>query len=95
MKPTRQQLAYLRDLAAKTATTFAYPQTSHEASAEIQRLQRVPRSGAGERARERRDIQRDLANRPDDATAVRSHDVVGYGSTARWAHTPDNQEQRS
>jgi hypothetical protein len=91
VKPTRKQLAYLKTLAEQTATTFAYPRTSAQASAEIRRLQAQPRSGAGERARERRDVARDLAERPDDAAAVRvGRDVRGYGSSARWAHTPDD-----
>jgi hypothetical protein len=88
MKPTRKQLAYLRSLAAKTATTFAYPATSAQASAEITRLEALPRSTAGERARERRDVQHDLQTRPDDATAIRARDVRGYGSSARWTHRP-------
>jgi hypothetical protein len=87
VKPTRKQLAYLKSLAEQTGTTFAYPTTSAQASAEIRRLQTQPRSGAGERARERRDV----AERPDDAAAVRiGRDVRGYGSSARWAHTPDD-----
>ena len=96
MKPTPKQLAYLRGLADKTGTTFAYPQTSAEASAEIKRLQARPRSGAGDAQRERRAVQRDLQTRPTDATAVRARDVRGYGSSARWAHRPtDNQEPTS
>lgn len=96
MKPTPKQLAYLRGLAAKTGTTFAYPQTSSQASAEIKRLQTQPRSGAGDARRERQGVQRDLQTRPDDATAIRARDTRGYGSSARWAHRPvDNQEPTS
>jgi hypothetical protein len=96
MKPTRKQLAYLRKLAEKTGTTFAYPETRAQASAEIQRLQARPRSGVGDARRERRAVQRDLQIRPDDATAVRARDVRGYGSSARWAHRPiDDQEPTS
>ena len=91
MKPTPKQLAYLKSLAEQIGRTFTYPTTSAQASAEIRRLKTQPRSGAGERARERRDVQRDLAERPDDAAAVRlGRDVRGYGSSARWAHTPDD-----
>jgi hypothetical protein len=93
VKPTPKQLAYLRSLAEQTGTTFTYPATSAQASAEIRRLQRRPRSGVGERARERRDVQRDLAERPDDSVAVRRRDVRGYGSSARWAHTPDTESR--
>ena len=96
MKPTPKQLAYLRGLAEKTGTTFAYPQTSAQASAEIKRLKAQRRSSGGDARRERRDIQRDLQTRPDDATAVRANHVRGYGSSARWAHRPtDNQEPTS
>jgi len=88
-------LAYLRTLAEQTATTFAYPATSAEASAEIQRLKTIPRSRAGDAQRDRRAVQRDLTNRPDDATAIRDRDVRGYGSSARWAHHPTDSEQPS
>ena len=96
MKPSRKQLAYLRSLASRTGTTFAYPATSAQASAEIRRLRALPSSGAGEARHERRDVQHALQQRPDDATAVRAHDVRGYGSGARWAHRPtDDQEHQS
>jgi hypothetical protein len=96
MKPTRKQLTYLRSLATQTGTTFAYPATSAEASAEIRRLRALPSSGTGDARRERRDVQHALQQRPDDATAIRAHDVRGYGSGARWAHRPtDDQESRS
>jgi hypothetical protein len=95
LKPTPRQLKYLRVLADKTATSFAYPQTINDASAEITRLKALPRSGAGDAQRERHAVQRDLQTRPDDATAVRERDVTGYGSTARWAHRPNTQEARS
>lgn len=92
LKPTRKQLRYLRLLADRTATSFAYPATITDASAEITRLTKLPATGRGERTRERRAVQRDLAERPDDATAVRvGRDVRGYGSSARWAHTPDDE----
>ena len=42
--PTRKQLAYLRSLANRSATTFTYPRTSAQASAEIKRLQRLEQS---------------------------------------------------
>jgi hypothetical protein len=88
VKPTRNQLAYLRGLAEQTATTFTYPQTSAAASAEITHLKSLPRIGAGDARRERQGVQRDLQTRPNDATAVRARDVRGYGSSARWAHRP-------
>jgi len=96
LKPTPKQLRYLRILADKTGSTFAYPATIDDASSEITRLNKLPRTDTGERTRERRDVQRDLANRPGDATAIRARDIRGYGSSARWAHNPaDNTEQPS
>ncbi|MCA1700145.1 MAG: hypothetical protein LC790_15065 [Actinobacteria bacterium] len=73
---------------------FTYPKSSAQASAQIRRMKARPRSSAGERTRERRDVQRELAERPQDAAAVRGgRDVRGYGSSARWAHTPDDAPQ--
>ena len=93
-KPTPKQLRYLRQLAERTATTFAMPTDIEEASAEITRLLKLTQSSRADRTREKRAVQRDLAERPDDATQVRSTDVVGYGSNCRWAHRSDD-EQRS
>jgi len=91
MKPTTKQLAYLKSLGEATGTTFTYPKSSAQASAQIRRMKARPRSSTGERARELRDVQRELAERPHDAAAVRvGRDVRGYGSGARWAHTPDD-----
>ena len=92
--PTPRQLACLKSLAARTGGTFAYPRTRAQASAEIKRLLAAKPSAVGDRARERADVQRDLAERPDDATAIRPDDTVGWGSTARWAHHPENDRPR-
>ena len=89
MMPTPKQLAYLRSLALATGTTFTYPTSRANASAEIRRLKAVGRSSRSDRTREQRAVQHDLAERPDDATAIRANDVIGYGSSARWAHRPD------
>ncbi len=73
--PTARQLRYLRELAARTATTFAYPATRAQASREIARLRSLP-SQRRERAAEQV---------PGYATAVDvSEEVSGYGSSARW-----------
>jgi len=95
MKPTPKQLAYLQALAEQTATTFTYPATKAQASAEIQRLKAIPRSRPGDAQRERRAVQRDIANRPEDATAIRDRDVRGYGSNCRWSHRPSDSEEQS
>jgi len=83
--PTRKQLAYLRSLANRSGTTFTYPRTSSQASAEIKRLQALGQSSQADRTREQRAVQRDLAERPNDDAKVRSDETRGYGSSARWA----------
>jgi hypothetical protein len=89
-KPTRKQLDYLRSLAEQTATTFTPPRSRDEASAEIDRLLKLTRSSRADRAREQRAVQRDLAERPDDATRVRDDEISGYASSARWTHHASN-----
>ena len=89
MKPTRKQLAYLKTLAEQTGTSFAYPGTASQASAEIRRLKAIAPHTPQERHRDRRDIQRDLATRPDDSTSVKPHETTGYGSTAHWSGPND------
>jgi hypothetical protein len=82
-RPTARQLAYLRSLANRAGQTFAYPQTSAQASAEIRRLKAVQPSTQVERAIERLD---DCAVREagKDAFAIQGFEIVGYGSTATW-----------
>jgi hypothetical protein len=85
--PTPSQLRYLRDLAERTGQTFAMPHTTVEASREIQRMRGLPRSSRAERQVERREVQREIAERPHDAAAVREHEVSGYGANATWSRT--------
>jgi hypothetical protein len=40
--PTPKQLAYLKALAARSATSFTYPHSRSEASREIERLRQLP-----------------------------------------------------
>ena len=82
-RATAKQIAYLKALAERTATTFTYPRTSSEASREIDRLRNRKPLSAQERSIERYDLDRDrdvLA----PATAVRDEEIVGYGSSATW-----------
>jgi hypothetical protein len=83
--PTRKQLHYLRSLALQTGTSFTPPRHRDEASDEIDRLLSLTRCSRSDRTRELRDVQRDLAERPDDTTRIRRDETAGYGSTARWA----------
>jgi len=75
---TARQLRYLRELAARSATTFTYPATRRQASAEIARLRALPRQP---RERSRGQYDGDLGY----ATAVQPHEVTGYGGSASWA----------
>jgi len=77
--PTDRQLRYLRVLAGKTGTTFAYPTTRAQASAQIDRLRTLedepaPRLDAG-------DLD---AGELSYATAVHASEVSGFGSSATW-----------
>lgn len=78
--PTTRQLTYLRALAARTATTFAYPATRAEASRQIDRLRGLrsePKSAVMQ-------IDRDEAQQLSYATAVHESEVSGFGSSAAW-----------
>lgn len=83
-KPSQKQLSYLRSLAQGCGESFAYPSTSAQASAEIERLLGRKRSGRGERRREVADVRRAVAEGGGDAAAYRREDVRGYGSSATW-----------
>ncbi len=74
----------LRQLASARGVSFAWPQTSAEADAELERLRGHEPSSFAERAIERRAIGREMAAR-GGATKVRDSEIVGYGSSAHWA----------
>lgn len=83
--PSPEQIQYLKDLAAKTGRSFAWPATGKEASAEIRKLLRKPKTSAGDRRRELREVQSDMASGRGGAARVRDDELSGYGSTGRWA----------
>lgn len=89
-KPTSRQLAYLKNLANRTGQTFTYPQTSRQASAEINRLRHAQPSSRTERYIERKLIADQIATGPLDAARVRDDEISGRGSSATWTH---NREQ--
>ena len=91
MKPTAQQLAYLRALAQHTGETFTYPQTSTQASEEISRLRQRQPSNRIERAVERREVIRDMQERPREATRIRRDEVRGHGANAHWASDEETE----
>jgi hypothetical protein len=89
-KPTRRQLSYLKALADRTGQTFTYPQTSQQASAEINRLKKAKPSSRSERYVERKLIADQIAAGPIDSARVREDEIAGRGSSATWVH---NREQ--
>ena len=89
-KPTSRQLSYLKSLADRTGQTFTYPQTSRQASAEINRLKQTKPSSRAERYVERKLIADQIATGPLDAARVRDDEIHGRGSSATWMH---NREQ--
>lgn len=82
--PTAKQLAYLKALAERTASTFTYPHTSAAASPEINRLRRGTSLTAEERSIARRALDSDR-ERLSYGTALHDDEIVGWGSTATWA----------
>ena len=85
-KPSSRQLAYLKNLANRTGQTFTYPQTSRQASAEINRLKHARPSSRTERYVERKLIADQIATGPLDAARVREDEISGRGSSATWMH---------
>jgi len=85
-KPTPKQLRLLRELALERGESFAMPRTRAQASSEISRLRSRKRTGYADVRRERLDISRALATERGGATSIRLTEVVGYGSSARWAN---------
>ena len=83
-KPRPEQLRELRRVADSRGETFAWPQTSAEADAELERLGARAQSSIAERAIERRAVDREMAVRGGEAR-VRDNEIVGYGSSAHWA----------
>jgi hypothetical protein len=83
-KPRPEQMRLLRTLADQRGESFAYPQTETEAEAEIERLRGRRPSSRVEQLVERRAVSRDMADR-GGATAIQDSEIVGYGSSARWA----------
>jgi hypothetical protein len=71
-----KQLAVLKRLAARTGTTFTYPQSKTQASAEIKRMQKTPTSG-------RTFAERDLSDPATYATG-RFSESTGFGSHASY-----------
>jgi hypothetical protein len=93
-KPSPKQLQYLRYLAAKTGTSFTYPQTLAEAGQEIDRLQQLAPESHEDIDRERRATADDMATKRGDEARVHEHELTGYGSSATWADTWTDETPR-
>jgi hypothetical protein len=77
-RPSAKQLAYLKALAQRTATSFTYPHDRAEATREIERLRRLPAAG---RTNHGDDLDQHVY-----ATAPQLEENRGYGSECRWLH---------
>lgn len=82
-RPTPKQQRELRRLAEKTGTSFAPPKTKADASREITRLRERRNSPGFERREDRQAVDRAMERRGGDS-AVRDHEIDGYGSSATW-----------
>lgn len=87
--PTAKQLRLLRELALERGQSFTPPTSKAEASAEIRRLYRQPRQSVRERRLER--VLLDRIAPPANASSVTERELIGYGSTARWANRPETR----
>jgi hypothetical protein len=85
--PTPRQQSYLRDLALGAGQSFAPPKSFEEADREIKRLLGVRRTSSADRRREKRAVQRDMAEHRGDAASVRAAELSGYGSSATWSRS--------
>ena len=81
--PTPKQLAYLKALAARTATSFAYPRSRGEASREIDRLRQLPVRTDDRDSDAGRVLDSDR-ERCAYATAPAPGEIAGHGSSASW-----------
>jgi hypothetical protein len=75
-RPSAKQLAYLKALAQRTATSFTYPHNRAEATREIDRLRRLPAADRNDRA--------DDLEQHAYATTPQLDEIRGYGSNATW-----------
>jgi hypothetical protein len=85
---TQKQLRYLRSLVKQTATTFASPTSSVQASREIERLRALKAS----RGRIR-DTPAGAERLPLYATAAQPDEIRGYGSDAHWRTTTPREPE--
>ena len=87
-KPTAKQLRFLRGLSERNGETFTYPHAFADADREIKRLLGRNCSSRDERSRETTMVRREMTERRGEAAAVHASEIEGYGSSARWRHSP-------
>lgn len=83
--PTAKQLSYLRSLARQTGTTFTYPATVQQASAEIKRLKQVAGTGFSFAELEAEQSARHAYGDVPLTCDYQPWETQGYGSTATWS----------
>jgi hypothetical protein len=88
--PTARQLAYLRQLARKTGTSFTNPKTRVQASREITRLKAIATTGFTFAELQAEETTRGQYGDPplQYGPTMRDHEIDGYGSTATWSRRP-------
>lgn len=80
-----KQQNYVKSLMLAVGESGALPETSTEASAEINRLKARKRLSPAERRREDFEARCETGERHGDAAAVRAEEISGYGSQATWS----------
>jgi hypothetical protein len=89
---TSKQLRLLRSLADRTGGSFAYPQTSAEASEEIRRMKGLGTTPPADRRREIRAVREDMSRRRE-SSSVKADELGGYGSTAGWSTAVEDEKE--
>jgi hypothetical protein len=88
--PTAKQLSFLRRRAAETGQTFSWPETFAEADAQIKCALKRQRPSSDDLRRETAAVRSEMAKRRGGAAAVREEELCGYGSTATWHRTVED-----
>jgi hypothetical protein len=82
-KPSPALLRVLRQMSEERGVTFSYPATAADGRAEFKRLKAIPKEGRAFRVEDATTVGAGLA-RSGDAARVLAAEVDGYGSSARW-----------
>ena len=84
-RATPRQLRYVRLLAKQTGTSFTSPESSSQASREIQRLTQLKKTGG---RHTERPANEDGEQQLIYGTAPHEDEISGWGSQAGWKTTP-------